>query len=196
MTSQFLRNRQRLVAVAARIVGSWSDAEDVVQDAWLRWHSCDHDAVVDPTAYLVTMTTRLAINVNQSARVRRESTRGTWRTEPVDGAEDLTVGAERSEAVAVGLLLLLERLGPVERAAYLLRHAFDYPYPRIAELLTLSEANARQIVSRAGRRLGAERQRPVEPSEQLRHLHAFLSASLTGDLGPLEALLVTAVRPT
>ncbi|MFD7875269.1 sigma-70 family RNA polymerase sigma factor, partial [Streptomyces sp. NPDC059766] len=152
-TQEFLAVRPQLFGIAYRVLGSSAEAEDVVQDAWLRWQNADRTTVREPAAFLTAVATRLAINVAQSARVRRESYVGPWLPEPVDTSQDPQLGAERAEAVEMAVLLLLEKLNPVERAAYVLREAFDYPYSRIADILETSDANGRQLVSRARRHL-------------------------------------------
>ena len=192
-TSGFLDLRPRLLGIAHRILGSWSEAEDIVQDAWIRWQTYDRSTVLNPTAFLVTTTTRLAINAAQSARARRESSVGQWLPEPVDTSDDLALGAERGEAVELGILLLLQRLSPTERATYVLRQAFDYPYDRIADTLRISEANARQHVSRAGKHLAEERRQPATPPEQRRLVHAFVAAARQGDVAQLEDLFAADV---
>ncbi|MFD7697257.1 RNA polymerase sigma-70 factor [Streptomyces sp. NPDC059805] len=192
-TQDFLAARPQLFGIAYRVLGSAAEAEDVVQEAWLRWQNTDHAAVHEPAAFLTTVVTRLAINVAQSARVRRESYVGPWLPEPVDTSQDPQLGAERAEAVEMAVLLLLEKLNPVERAAYVLRKAFDYPYGRIADILETSEANARQLVSRGRRHLGAERRESVSPSAHRRLLEVFLSAARTGDMEVLEDVLTTDV---
>src|SRR6185369_5302046 len=126
-------------------LGSVAEAEDVVQDVWTRWQSTDRRKVQNPSAFLATTTTRLAINVLQSARIRRETYVGQWLPEPVDTGADPGLGAERREALEIAVLMLLERLSPAERAAYILREAFDYSYKEIAEMLHVEEANARQL---------------------------------------------------
>jgi len=189
----FVGVRRQLFGIAYRMLGSAAEAEDVVQEAWLRWQSTDRTVVLDPPAYLATVTTRLAINVAQSARVRRETYVGPWLPEPVDTSLDPQVGAERGEAVELAVLLLLEKLTPTERAAYVLREAFDYPYEQIAAILETRQANARQLVSRARRRLAAERREPVDAGEHRRLLEAFLAAARTGDLAVLEELLAADV---
>jgi RNA polymerase sigma factor (sigma-70 family) len=141
--------RPRLFGIAYRMLSSATEAEDVVQEAWLRWQTCDRGAVVNPAAFLATTTTRLAVNALQSARVRRETYIGPWLPEPVDTSADPYLGAERGEALEFAALLLMERLTPNERAAYVLREAFDYPYGQIADVLQLSEPAVRQLVSRA-----------------------------------------------
>jgi RNA polymerase sigma factor (sigma-70 family) len=154
---EFTLVRPRLLGIAYRMLGSGTEAEDIVQEAWLRWQLCDRSRVLNPTAFLVTTTTRLAINAAQCARARRESYVGRWLPEPVDIRADPCLEAERGEALYRGSLLLLHRLSPTERAAYVLRQAFEYPYSRIAETLQLTEVNVRQLVSRAGKRLTAAR---------------------------------------
>ena len=143
----FARTRPRLFGIAYRTLGSWTEAEDIVQEAWLRWQGTDRAVVVNPTAFLVTVTTRLCINVAQSARARRETYIGPWLPEPVDTSADPTVGAERGEALELAVLLLLEKLTPTERAAYILRESFAYSYAEIATILQLGQANTRQIVT-------------------------------------------------
>ena len=185
----FLHHRRRLFGIAYRILGSAVEAEDVVQEAWVRWQKTDRSVVLSPAAFLSSATTRLAINVAQSARVRRETYIGPWLPEPVDTSADPEVGAEHAEALEMALLLLLEKLTPVERAAYVLREAFDYAYPEIADMLELSLANVRKIVSRARRHLSDERRATVDAAEHRRLLVAFVSAARTGDVASLETLL-------
>ena len=186
---QFSAARRRLFGIAYRILGSAAEADDVLQDAWVRWQTYDRSTVRNPDAFLTTTTTRLAINVAQSARVRRETYIGPWLPEPVDTSADPTLGAERGEALEVALLMLLEKLTPTERAAYVLREAFDYPYEQIAEIIGHSQASVRQLVSRARRHLGeGERRAPVAPEAQRRLLTAFVAAAKSGDVAVLESL--------
>jgi RNA polymerase sigma-70 factor (ECF subfamily) len=185
----FERQRPRLFGIAYRVLGSVSEAEDVVQDVWVRWQGADRSAVLDEGAFLARITTRLAINVARSARVRREAYVGPWLPEPVDTGVDPQVGAERGEALELAVLLVLERLNPVERAAYVLREAFDYAYDEIAGMLELSQANTRQIVSRARKRLSAERREPVDTAQHRRLLDAFVAAAREGDVAALESVL-------
>ena len=189
----FLDARPRLFGIAYRMLGSAVDAEDIVQDVWLRWQAVDRSTVHDPLAYLATTTTRLAINYSQSARIRRETYVGPWLPEPVDTSADPALGAERSEALNVGVLLLLEKLTPTERAAYVLREAFAYPYSEVAEILQVSEPNARQLVTRARKHIAEGRRAPVSPEEHRRLLSAFLAAARRGDLTALENLLAADV---
>lgn len=181
--------RPRLFGIAYRMLGSAAEAEDVVQDAWLRWQGTDRSQVQEPIAFLSTVTTRLAINAATSARARREQYTGPWVPEPVSTQDDPALGAERAEALDVATLLLMERLDPVERAVYVLREAFEYPYARIAEVLEISEANARQLGHRAKRHLSERAGRPASRAEQRRLLESFLVAAKSGDVAQLEQLL-------
>lgn len=192
----FLGARPRLFGIAYRMLGSAAEAEDIVQDTWLRWQSTDRTAVLDPTAFLATITVRLALNSAQSARSRRETYIGPWLPEPIDTASDPHLGAERAEALSLAVLLLLEKLSPTERAAYVLREAFDYSYSTIAEILQTTDVNVRQIVSRARRHV-AEGSHKSSPSpgfeQQNRLLQAFIQAAQKGELQQLESLFATEV---
>ncbi|MFJ8630353.1 RNA polymerase sigma-70 factor [Streptomyces sp. NPDC093568] len=188
-TQQFMAARPQLFGIAYRVLGSAVEAEDIVQEAWLRWQKTDRAEIREPAAFLATVTARLAINLAQSARMRRESYTGPWLPEPVDTRADPQLGAERAEALDLAVLLLLEKLNPVERAAYVLREAFDYPYRRIAEILETNEARTRQLVSRARKHLAAERKEPVGSSDHRRLLEVFLDAARTGSLSVLENVL-------
>ncbi|MFI9423825.1 RNA polymerase sigma-70 factor [Streptomyces achromogenes] len=191
-TKDFLSARPQLFGIAYRVLGSAVEAEDVLQETWVRWQNTDRAKVREPAAFLTTVATRLAINLAQSARVRRESYVGPWLPEPVDTTQDPQLGAERAEALEMAVLLL-EKLNPVERTAYVLREAFDYPYARVAEILETTEANARQLVSRGRRHLAAERKETVSPTAHRRLLEVFLSAARTGDLSVLEDVLTADV---
>ena len=186
--SAFVPVRPRLFGIAYRMLGSAAEAEDIVQDVWLRWQSMNRSAVENPPAYLATTTTRLCINLSQSARSRRESYVGTWLPEPVDTSSDPTIGAERDEALKLAVLMLLEKLSPTERAAYVLREAFDYPYRQIADILQMEEANVRQLVSRARKHIEDGRHASVSANEQRRFLEAFIAAAQNGDMAGLEGL--------
>jgi RNA polymerase sigma factor (sigma-70 family) len=181
--------RPRLFGIAYRVLGSACEAEDVVQDAWIRWQATDRAKVRDPAAFLATATTRLAINVTQSAWARRETPIESQRVDSVDAGADPALGAEQGDALELAVRVLLEKLSPAERAVYVLREAFDYPYRQISQVLGLSEANARQLAARARRRLCGDLRRPVAASEQRALLDAFVAAAQTGDLATLERLL-------
>jgi RNA polymerase sigma-70 factor, ECF subfamily len=185
----FQTTRPRLFGIAYRVLGSAAEAEDVVQETWIRWQGTDRSEVRDAAAFLATTTMRLAINVAQSARARRETDIGPRLVDAVDAAADPSLDAERTEALESAMRMLLQKLYPAERAAYVLREAFDYPYRHIAQVLALSEANARQLVTRARRRLGGEHRRPVGATQHQRLLDAFVTAARTGDLATLEQLL-------
>ncbi|MFB4307409.1 sigma-70 family RNA polymerase sigma factor [Actinomadura sp. GTD37] len=189
----FVGVRPRLFGIAYRMLRSPAEAEDIVQETWLRWQGSERSSIANPAAFLALITTRLSINAAQSARVRRETCLGRRLPEPVDTAADPAAGAERGEALEQALLLLLERLTPAQRAAYVLREAFVYPYERIAEIVQLSPANVRQSVSRARRHLNAVRRVPVAPDEHRRFLSAFLDAAQEGNMRPLEDLFAADV---
>ncbi|MCO6006913.1 RNA polymerase sigma-70 factor [Actinoallomurus purpureus] len=192
-TSTFLELRPRLFGIAYRMLGSVAEAEDILQEVWLRWQKTDRTVVIAPAAFLAQTTTRLAINVAQSAKARRETYIGPWLPEPLDTSADPAAGAERAEAVELAVLLLLEKLNPTERAAYILREAFDYPYAQIADILQLSTVNTRQIVSRARKHLSTRRREPVDTAEHRRLLEVFLAAARAGDVTALEDLFAADV---
>jgi len=192
----FMRVRPRLFGIAYRMLGSAAEAEDIVQDVWVRWQTADRRLVRDAAAFLATTTTRLAINVRQSARSRRETYVGRWLPEPVDTSADPGLGAERGEALELGVVQLLKKLSPTERAAYILREAFDYTYRDIASVLRLAEANARQVVTRARQHVADDRRRPASSTEQRRLLDAFIAAAQHGDVAGLEGVLASDVVST
>jgi RNA polymerase sigma factor (sigma-70 family) len=194
--SAFMSVRPRLFGIACRILGSAAEAEDIVQDVWLRWQTTDRSMVRNVAAFLATTTTRLAINVIQSARSRRETYVGPWLPEPVDANADPALGAERSEALQVAAVILLGKLSPAERAAYVLREAFDYPYREIANILRLEVANTRQLVTRARRHVAAGRRARVSSAEQRRLVNALISAARAGDVAGLEGLFASDVVST
>jgi RNA polymerase sigma-70 factor, ECF subfamily len=181
--------RPRLFGIAYRVLGSASEADDVVQETWIRWQGTDRSNVRDATAFLATTTTRLAINVTQSARARRETHIGPSLGDPVDAAANPSLDAERGEALESAVRMLMQKLSPAERAAYVLREAFDYSYRHISQVLALSETNARQLVTRARRRLGGDHRRPFGATEHQRLLDAFVAAAQSGELATLEQVL-------
>ncbi|MFI2377994.1 sigma-70 family RNA polymerase sigma factor [Streptomyces sp. NPDC018964] len=195
VVSAFIVLRPRLFGIAHRIVRNRTETEDVLQDVWVRWQNTDRVRVLDPPAFLVQVTTRVALNVVQSARVRRETSVGLRPAEQAEINSDPALGVERAEALELALALLLEKLNSTERAAYVLREAFAYPYSRIADDLQLSQVNTRQIVSRARKRLTAERREPVDSTKQKRFLEAFVTAAQSGDMDALKTLLVTDAAP-
>src|SRR5262249_21929721 len=189
----FLKMRSRLFGIAYRMLGSAAEAEDVVQDVWLRWQTTDRSVVRDATAFLATTATRLAINVMQSAHARRELYVGSWQSEPVDASGDPRSAAEQGQALACGVGMLLEKLTSTERAAYILREAFDYAYRDIANLLRLAEPNARQVVTRARQHIASGRTAAASSTERERLLEAFIVAAQDGDLTSLERFLASDV---
>jgi RNA polymerase sigma factor (sigma-70 family) len=185
----FLAARPRLLAIAYRIVGDAGEAEDVVQETWVRWQRTDRRAVTNPSGFLATTTSRLAINVRQSAWTRHESPVTPWLDDlpATDTAPEAS--AERSDAVRRALRDLLATLSPAERAAYVLRKGFGYPYPKLAATLHLSTPHARKLVSRAQARVGSARRRAVGHEAHRRLVRAFAVAATTGEFTALEALL-------
>jgi len=183
----FDEHRRRIFGIGYRMLGTVADAEDIVQETWIRWQSTDRAGIHDPAAFLATIATRLSINATQSAHARRETYIGPWLPEPVNTDADPALGAERGEALQFAILLL-EKLTPTERAAYILREALDYPYERIAEVISTSVAGARQLVSRGRKHLESARRAEVAAAEQRRLLEAFLVAAQKGDVGELERL--------
>ncbi|MFC5212520.1 sigma-70 family RNA polymerase sigma factor [Streptomyces coerulescens] len=191
-TSVFVQARPGLFKIAHRIVGDTSEAEDVLQEAWLRWQRADRTVVRNPSALLRTTTARLAINLARSARKRRESCASPWLPESTDLDATPEAVAERHDAAEGAVLLLMQTLTPRQRAVYVLREGFDYPYDRIAGLLGIGVANTRQQISRAQERLAADRpRRPVDSVAHRRLVQAFLAAAQYGDLAHLEAVLAT-----
>ena len=180
--------RPLLFSIAYRILGSVSEAEDAVQETWLRYDAAD----VDPASlksFLSAIVTRVSIDVLRSARVRRETYVGEWLPEPLVEAEAPAV-VEAEETVSLAMLLLLERLNPVERAVFVLRESFDLGFDQIAAIVDRSEDNCRQILSRARRRIEDDRPRfDADPAERDRLAARFLAAAREGDLAGLVAVL-------
>ncbi|WP_440977355.1 RNA polymerase sigma-70 factor [Pseudoxanthomonas winnipegensis] len=189
---RFETHRPRLLALAHRLLGSRAEAEDVVQEAWLRWQGAAQEEIRDEEAWLVTATTRLALDRLRAVRNARTDYVGPWLPEPLQVAlaPDPAERAEQAESVSWALMALLERLGPDERAAFLLKEVFDYDYEAIAALLGHSQANCRQLVHRARARLQAGRARFEVPAERHRRLlETFMAASQSGDQAAIAALL-------
>jgi RNA polymerase sigma-70 factor, ECF subfamily len=185
----FASARPMLFAIAYRMLGSVMDAEDLVQEAWLRWEEAKETEVRSPRAYLTTIVTRLAINQLRAARTTRETYVGPWLPEPLV-TEDTPDAVELAESLSMAFLVLLERLGPVERAAFLLHEVFDFEYADIARVLDKSEANCRQLVARARKRVGSPEARfEADPAQASRLVEQFTAAAIAGDLEGLVALL-------
>jgi len=183
----FLRHRPRAFAVAYRMLGSVAEAEDILQEAWLRWQGTDHAQIASPEAFLVTTTSRLAIDHLRKASTRRETYVGPWLPEPMvtDDGQSPATPEERlalADDISMALLHLLERLAPEERAAFLLHEAFDYSHAEIANLIGKSEAACRQMLSRARKRVQSERPRfNAAASEHARLTELFLNALSKGE---------------
>jgi RNA polymerase sigma-70 factor (ECF subfamily) len=196
---EFQDQRHRLFGIAYRMLGSATDAEDVLQDAWLRWQGVDRARVADPAAFLARTVTNLCLTALTSARARRESYVGPWLPEPVltgeADAQDLGPldDTVQRESVSFALLTLLERLSPAERAAYVLREAFAYSPREVGELIGTTEANVRQLHSRARRHLAVAEFREVDAAHWQELTTRFLSAARDGDVAELEALLTADV---
>ena len=197
--------RKRLLGLAYRMLGSVADAEDAVQETYLRWHGVDRGNVSDPRAFLMTTTTRICLDVLSSARVRREQYVGPWLPEPVIDTAALAPDSrtELAEDLSIALLLTLERLSPLERAAFLLHDVFDFSFGEVATTLERSEAACRQLAARARAHVREVRPRgtfaPPAHSDEIdsKHAHlmtAFVSATQSGDLNTLMQLLSSDVR--
>ena len=204
-SASFEPYRRRLRGLAYRMLGSMAEAEDAVQEAYLRWHEVDRDRVAEPRAFLITTTTRICLDVLKSARARREEYVGPWLPDPVTDTAALAPDAqtEIAEDLSVALLLALDRLSPLERAAFLLHDVFDYSFTQVADTLGRNEAACRQLASRARTRV--REARPARPlpvrasgspidAKHAELVSAFLDASKSGDLATLTSLLASDVR--
>jgi RNA polymerase sigma-70 factor, ECF subfamily len=188
----FDQYRGLLFSVAYRMLGTVADAEDMLQETFIRWQQASEEEIRSPRAFLVTIISRLCINYLQSARAQREEYVGQWLPEPLaTGQGSDPLGLIRvDETLSMAFLVLLERLTPVERAVFLLREVFEYEYSEIAAVLTLSEANCRQILSRARQHIGAMRPRfQASQDHRGRLLERFLEAVTTGNMEGLLSLL-------
>jgi RNA polymerase sigma-70 factor, ECF subfamily len=194
--------RRRLLGLAYRMLESMADAEDAVQEAYLRWHGADRDKVLDPRAFLMTTTARICLDMLTSARARREEYVGPWLPEPVVDTAALApdTSTELAEDLSIALLLTLDRLSPLERAAFLLHDVFDFSFSEVAAALERSEAACRQLAARARTHVREIRPRgATAPPERSGEKHeelvaAFVSATRSGDLQGLMRLLASDVR--
>jgi RNA polymerase sigma-70 factor (ECF subfamily) len=204
-SATFEPHRRRLLGLAYRMLGSMAEAEDAVQEAYLRWHDTNRDIVNEPRAFLMTTTTRICLDVLKSARMKREEYVGPWLPEPITDTASLAPDAqtELAEDLSVALLLALDRLSPLERAAFLLHDVFDYSFSQIADALDRNEAACRQLASRARTRVREARPKGLTPprgatkSIDPRHqelLSAFISASRSGDVERLTRMLASDAR--
>jgi RNA polymerase sigma-70 factor, ECF subfamily len=200
VTDLFEENRPVLTGVAYRMLGRIADAEDVVQEAWLRWLSAEREDVREPRAYLVRITTRLAIDRLRRVKSQREAYVGPWLPEPVVTAfgpsvPDTAERAVLADSVSLAVLVVLESLSPLERAVFVLREAFGFPYAEIASTLDRTEAAVRQLAGRAKRHVEERKPRyEVDPAVRRDLTERFLAAASGGDLEQLLALLAPDVR--
>jgi len=188
----FSQHRSLVFAIAYRMLGSVMDAEDMVQETFLRWQGAPADDVRSPKSYLSTVITRLCIDQLRSAKAQREQYIGPWLPEPLITEETAQIDEHLAlaDSLSMAFLVLLERLSPLERAAFLLREVFDYPYPEIARIVDKSEANCRQMVHRAREHISAGESRYEITPEQLREISArFVQATSNGDMAGLIELL-------
>ncbi len=191
--AEFHANARRLFGLAYRMLGTRADAEDIVQETYLRWFAAAEQEIQSPTAYLTTITTRLALDHLKSARQKRESYIGPWLPEPILAPAG-TSALERAESLSMAFLVVLETLTPLERAAFLLRQIFETDYEEVARTLETSEANARQLVRRARLHLDEHRSRfRADPERHRQVVAEFRAACETGDAQRLAALLTEGV---
>ncbi|MEM9652611.1 MAG: RNA polymerase sigma-70 factor [Actinomycetota bacterium] len=196
---EFEEHRHHLFGVAYRMLGSVAEAEDAVQETWLRWAAADRAGITSPRGWLTTVISRLSVDRLRSAQHRREAYVGPWLPEPIVRSEvgpagpapDPAEHAELADSLSIAFLTMLERLDPVERAAFLLREVFGHGYDEVAPMVDRSEVACRQIVHRAKERLGPDR--PVRfdpgPQEERRLVDSFLTAAMTGDVDGLREVL-------
>ena len=203
--ASFEPHRRRLLGLAYRMLGSMAEAEDAVQEAYLRWHDADRAGVAEPRAFLITTTTRICLDVLKSARARREEYVGPWLPDPVTDTSALApdTQTEMAEDLSVALLLALDRLSPLERAAFLLHDVFDYSFAQVAGALGRNEAACRQLASRARTRVREARPTGALPPRQpaggvdpkhAKLISAFIAASRSGDLATLHQMLASDAR--
>jgi RNA polymerase sigma-70 factor (ECF subfamily) len=193
----FIAHRSLLFTVAYEMLGSAVEAEDVVQETWLRWEKVDRRDVQHPRAYLVQIVARQALNRLRSVARRREDYVGEWLPEPLETGPDVAADVELAESVSIAMLTVLETLAPAERAVFVLREVFDTPYDEIAAVVGKTPAAVRQVAHRAREHVAARRPRMrVAPAEQLAVVESFLAAVTTGDVQGLLAVLAPDVVVT
>jgi RNA polymerase sigma factor (sigma-70 family) len=191
----FTEHRGLLLGVAYRMLGSMADAEDVVQEAWLRWSTVDESTVADPKAFLVTTVSRLSIDWLRKVSAQRKLYAGEWLPEPVSTEPAVSERAELADSVEFAMLVVLETLSPLERAVFVLREAFDLPFSQIAEVIGREEAATRQLARRAREHVAARRPRfEVDRVRRREVTERFLAAAVHGDLGALTDLLASEVE--
>lgn len=184
----FLEQRRNIFGIAYRMLKDSAEAEDIVQEIWMRWQKVDRNGIYDPPAFLATATTRMCINLCKSARARRETYVDSWLSEPIATNAGPGQETERNDAMRTVVGILLERLRPTERAAYILRVAFDYSARQIAIVLRTTEANVRQLLTRARKHVTENGVGHARASERRSLLPLLLDAIASGDTAPLEEL--------
>lgn len=190
MSDVFVEHRPLLFSLAYRMLGTASDAEDIVQESFLRWSTVDASTVASPKAYLASIVTRLCLDHLGSARIRREQYVGPWLPEPVLVEDDVAVQAENADFLSTAFLVVLETLSPLERAAFLLHEVFAYPYADVAQMLGRSEPSCRQLIHRAREHVAARRPRfPASRARQRELTERFVAACATGELSALVSVL-------
>ena len=189
MTEAFTEHRGLLFTVAYEMLGSTADAEDVVQETFLRWAEVDQSVVVDPRAYLVRIVTRQSLNRLRTLKRQRETYVGTWLPEPLVTTPDVADDVELADSVSFAMLVVLETLTPLERAAFVLREVFGFEYDEIAAATEREPAAVRQLVSRAKKHVQARRPRAERPEDLEAVATQFFTAAATGDIQPLMDLL-------
>jgi RNA polymerase sigma factor (sigma-70 family) len=194
LVSVFDDHRGLLLGVAYRLLGSLADAEDIVQETWLRWASVDLASIDDPRAFLVRVTTRLGFDRLRRIKARREEYVGPWLPEPVLTAPDIAEDVERAESISLALIVVLETLSPLERAVFVLREVFGFSHAEVAEVLDRSEVAIRQLAARARSHVRARRPRfETDRTVRVRVTERFLSACASGDLAGLLGVLAPGV---
>jgi RNA polymerase sigma-70 factor (TIGR02957 family) len=189
LAEEFARHRSLLFTVAYEMLGSAADAEDVVQDSWVRWSTVDHEGVRDARAYLVRIVTRQALNQLRTLGRRRENYVGPWLPEPLLTAPDVADDVELADSVSLAMLVVLDALSPLERAVFLLREVFGFEYDEVADATGRTPAAVRQLAHRAREHVRSRRREAVSPAEVERVTASFFAAAATGDVQQLMDML-------
>jgi len=196
-TGVFEQNRKTLEGIAYRMLGTLSEATDVVQDTYIKWHKTNENEIKNSRAWLIKVCSRLALNVLHSARANRENYVGIWLPEPfiTKNSDDISLQLELDETISVALLLTLEKLSPTERAAYLLHDVFDYSFDEIASILEKTTTNCRQLATRARKKITLRKSKFVTSPKEHRHLlNSFLLAAREGKIEQFKSFLANSVE--
>jgi len=196
-TGVFEQNRKTLEGIAYRMLGTLSEATDVVQDTYIKWHKTNENEIKNSRAWLIKVCSRLALNVLHSARANRENYVGIWLPEPfiTKNSDDISLQLELDETISVALLLTLEKLSPTERAAYLLHDVFDYNFDEIASILEKTTTNCRQLATRARKKIKLGKSKFITSPKEHRHLlNSFLLAAREGKIEQLKSFLANSVE--